>query len=153
MGDVRHIKFGITQGFKRLLDLVSSVALAAIAVASLGVTNTVMASIRSRRWHLGVLRSVGLTRGELLRLIVAEALLLGLVAAVLGVTAGLLMSYNANGLSWRIMGYHPPIKIAWDKVLMGVSIIIGVSLAASLAPAIKSAKEEPLALLQTGRAG
>ncbi len=153
MGDVRQIKAGIEKGFERLLELVSSVALAAILVASLGVMNTVMASVRSRRWHLGVLRSLGLTRGELLRLIVAEALLLGLVAAVLGVVAGLLMSYNANGLSWRIVGYHPPIRIAWGAVWKGVAIILGVALASSLIPAIKAAKEEPLSLLQTGRAG
>jgi putative ABC transport system permease protein len=153
MGDVRQIKDGIRKGFRKLLELVSSVALAAIAVAALGVTNTVMASIRSRRWHLGVLRSLGLTRGELLRLIVAESLLLGLVASVLGVTAGLLMSLNANGLTWKIMGYRPHIQIAWDAVLDGVAIIVGVALAASVMPAIKAAREEPLALLQTGRAG
>ena len=42
-GDVRHIKASIEQGFSRLLLLVSTVAFAAMAVASLGVTNTIMA--------------------------------------------------------------------------------------------------------------
>ena len=39
----------------------------------LGVTNTIMASIRSRRWQFGILRSIGVTRGQLLRLVLSEA--------------------------------------------------------------------------------
>ena len=64
VGDVREIKYNIQVGFRRLLLLMSTVAFAAIAVAALGVTNTIMASIRTRRWQLGVLRSVGETPGQ-----------------------------------------------------------------------------------------
>ena len=52
------------EGLQRLLLLVSTVAFAAMAVASLGVTNTIMASIRSRRWQFGILRSIGVTRAH-----------------------------------------------------------------------------------------
>jgi putative ABC transport system permease protein len=65
-GDVRQIKYGVEKGFYRLLDLISTVAIAAMALASLGVANTIMASVRSRRWQFGILRSIGLVRGELL---------------------------------------------------------------------------------------
>ena len=64
------------------------VAYAAMAVASLGVTNTVMAGIRTRRWQFGVLRSIGVTRSQLLRLVLSEASLLGIVACVMGLAAG-----------------------------------------------------------------
>ena len=36
-----------------------------MAVASLGVTNTILASIRTRRWQYGILRSIGLTRSTI----------------------------------------------------------------------------------------
>src|SRR5205814_3121360 len=78
-GDVREIKANIQSGFRKLLLLMSTVAFSAIGVAALGVTNTIMASIRTRRWQLGVLRSIGITRWQMLRLLLAEALLLGLV--------------------------------------------------------------------------
>ena len=77
--DVRQIKYEIQQGFKRMLLLVSTIAFAAMAVASLGVTNTIMASVRTRRWQFGILRSVGFTRDGLLRLVLAEAVLIGIV--------------------------------------------------------------------------
>src|SRR6202000_2980533 len=97
-GDIRHIKASIQEGFERLLLLVSTVAFCAMAVASLGVTNTIMASIRSRRWQFGVLRSIGVTRSQLLRLVLAEALLLAVTSCALGLVAGFLMSMDANGL-------------------------------------------------------
>lgn len=152
-GDVREIKAHIEMGLRKLLLLMSTVALAAIGVASLGVTNTIMASVRTRRWQLGVLRSIGVTRGQMLRMIVAEGILLGLVGCVLGLGAGLLMSLDANGLGVKIIGYGPPIDVPWDKVGVGVGIILAVAFLASLFPAASAAKEEPLSLLQAGRSG
>lgn len=152
IGDVRQIKANIEKGARRLLNTLSTVAVAAIAVASLGVMNTIMASIRSRRWQLGVLRSIGVTRGAMVRLLVAEALLLGSVACVLGVAAGLLMAVNARGLSMRLAGYGPPIVVPWDVVAFGVGLIMAVAAVSSLWPSARAAREEPLELLQSGRA-
>jgi putative ABC transport system permease protein len=150
-GDVREIKFRIEQTFYRLLLLVSTVAFAAMAVASLGVTNTILASIRTRRWQFGILRSIGLTRSQLLRLVLAEALLLGLVGCVMGVAAGLEMSMNAEAVSVIVTGYRPPIVIPWHYVWIGIEIVIAVSILASLGPAVLVSRAEPLELLQAGR--
>jgi putative ABC transport system permease protein len=152
-GDVREIKHNINVGFKRLLMLMSTVAFAAIGVAALGVMNTIMASIRTRRWQLGVLRSVGITRWQMLRLILAEAILLGLVGCALGVILGLQLSLDGVGLWKRTVGYTPPLDVPWDMVLIGVAIIVAIALLASLWPAARAAREEPLSLLQAGRAG
>lgn len=152
IADVRELKHDIQQGFGRLLLLASTVAYAAMAVASLGVTNTIMASIRSRRWQFGILRAVGVTRGQLLRLVIAEALLLGGVGAAMGLAAGLFMCVNANRLSLAIVGFQPPIVVPWDVVAIGVGAVIAISLLSSLWPAIHVARTQPLALLQAGRA-
>ena len=152
VGDVRHIKYEMQQSFNRILMLLSTVALAAIAVASLGVTNTIMASVRSRQWQFGILRSIGVTRSQLLRLIIAEAVLLGLVACVLGLGAGFLMSVDANALGRTIIGYGPPITVPWPIVFGGTALILLVAVGASLWPAISASRSTPLELLQWGRA-
>jgi len=152
VGDVRKIKHEITSGLSNLLLLVSSVAFAAMAVSSLGVTNTIMASIRSRRWQLGILRSVGVTRGQLLRLIFAEALLLGLIGCALGCAAGLLLVVDARRFSGHLIGVMPPTHLPWPIILTGIGIVLLISLLASAWPAISTARQEPLALLQAGRA-
>lgn len=151
-GDVRQIKEAIETGFYRLLYLASTVAFAAMAVASLGVTNTVMAGIRTRRWQFGVLRSIGVTRGQLLRLILCEAFLLGLISCALGLGAGFVMALDAYQLGLNNTGYNPGMAIPWGIVLIGVGIVMFITLAASAWPAISVARTEPLSLLQAGRA-
>lgn len=151
-GDVREIKHNIQEGFRKILLLVSTVAFAAMAVASLGVTNTIMASVRSRQWQFGVLRSIGVTRGQLMRVVLAESFLLGLVGVGLGLIAGFEMAVNANALGAVVTGYAPPIAVPWGIVFGGVGIILFISLAASVWPALSAARTEPLSLLQAGRA-
>jgi putative ABC transport system permease protein len=151
-GDVRHIKQQIEGDLKNFLLLISTVAFAAMAVASLGVTNTIMASIRTRRWQFGILRSIGVTRSQLLRLVIAEAILLGLVGCALGVPAGLQLAIDAQAVQVAVTGYAPALYIPWNFVALGVGIIIAVALVASLGPALLVARTQPLDLLQAGRA-
>jgi putative ABC transport system permease protein len=152
VADVRHLKHDIQQGLRRLLLMSTTVAWAALAVASLGVTNTIMASVRSRRWHLGVLRSIGVTRSMLARMILGEALLIGLIGCALGLGAGMEMSFNARRLSELVIGHSPPIAVPWGIVLTGAGVVMLITLGASLWPAISAARAEPLKLLQAGRA-
>jgi putative ABC transport system permease protein len=152
VADVRQIKKGIQDGLGNLLLLISTVAFAAMAIASLGVTNTVMASVRSRRWQFGVLRSIGVTRTQLLRLVLAEAILLGLVGVGLGLAAGGELALNAHALTRITVGYVSPTVIPWGIILLGAGIVMAISIVASLWPAISTARAQPLALLSVGRA-
>ncbi len=150
-GDVRPLKYKIETEARKIILMISSVAFAAMGIASLGVTNTIMASVRSRRWQFGILRSVGVTRGALLRLVMAEAALLGIVACAMGVGAGLLMGMDAHALSADVTGYDPPVSRPWGIILIGVAAVLVISLAASVGPAVQVAVAEPLTLLQAGR--
>ncbi|CAN5560035.1 FtsX-like permease family protein [soil metagenome] len=152
VADVRQLKHDIVQAFSRLLLIASTIAWAAMAVASLGVTNTIMASVRSRRWQFGILRSIGVTRGMLTRLVIAEALLLGIVSIALGFAAGMLMSLDAHQLWAVTIGYAPRFAVPWWIVSFGAAVVMLVAIGASIAPALSVAREEPLSLLQAGRA-
>lgn len=151
-GDVRHIKYAIEHAFYQLLDLISTIAIAAMAVASLGVANTIMASIRSRRWQFGILRGIGLQRGDLLRIILAEATLLGIVGILLGVAAGLEIAVDDRQFSGAFLGYRPDLQIPWHIVAGGSLALLAVAIVAGLWPAISVARAQPLDLLQAGRA-
>jgi putative ABC transport system permease protein len=152
VGDVRAIKYQITNGLEKLLLLLSTVAFASMAVAALGVANTIMASIRSRRWQFGVLRSIGLTRSQLLRLVLCEGLLIGIASCVLGLAAGFLMSLDANALSLHLLGLLVNLSVPWKMVDIGLIVVLSTSIIASLWPAVSVATSQPLSLLQAGRA-
>jgi putative ABC transport system permease protein len=151
-GDVRQIKGAIDTDFRRLLAVLTTVAFGAMAVASMGVTNTIMASIRSRRWQLGVLRSIGLCGDELLKLVLAEAFLLGMVGLILGLACGSLLAMDAWQMIADVLGYLPSLVIPWGYIIIGCVAVMAVSTAAAMWPAVSVSRTEPLTLLQAGRA-
>ncbi|MBI1368262.1 MAG: FtsX-like permease family protein [Planctomycetes bacterium] len=150
--DARRIKRGVDKALGQLLDLMSTIALAAIGVAAIGVTNTIVASVRSRRWQFGVLRSLGLTRGALLRLVLGEAMLIGIVAALVGTAGGLQLSVCANHLSAEVLGYVVPLVLPMRMLVSGVLITMIVAALAALYPATGAARADTLSMLKAGRA-
>lgn len=154
-GDVREIKAKLQDTFGNLLLLAGTVAFAAMAVASLGVVNTIMASVRSRLWQFGILRSIGVTRGQLLRLVTAEIILLAIVGCALGLIAGLEMAIGARRVAEVVAGLSIPnvwTNFPFPAIAIGVASMILVTLIAGAAPAISVAMKKPLELLQAGRA-
>lgn len=135
--------------------ILSQLPLVTLAVTSLGVVNTVLSSIRARRWELGVLRALGVTRFGLVRLIAAEAILVGLVACVLSLGFGVLAGYCGTGITRYVNtrgGQITPLVIPWGHIAIGFLATLGLCLAAALVPAIRTGRTDTLRLLQSGRA-
>lgn len=125
-----------------------------LLVTSLGVVNTVMASVRARRWELGVLRALGITRGAMFRMVLAEGLLMGLVACLISLAFGVMAGWCGTGISQYVSffgGMATPLIIPWGKLALGFAATLGLCLAAALWPAISTGRAEPLRLLQEGR--
>jgi len=126
-----------------------------LLVTSLGVVNTVMASVRARRWEFGVLRSLGVTRSALFRMILAEGLLIGLITCLLSLGFGVLAGWCGTGISQYVSffgGLETPLVIPWARLSLGFGIALGLCLSAALWPAVLTGRTEPLKLLQAGRA-
>jgi putative ABC transport system permease protein len=151
-GDVRGMKEKMTKAFGEVLLVISAVPFGAMAVASLGVTNTIMASVRTRRWQLGVLRAIGLTRSQLLRLILGESILIGVVGVAMGIAAAALLIADGHEMNRLATGYHPNIAIPWGIVTTGIVAVVVVATLGGLYPALSVSRTEPLRLLQSGRA-
>lgn len=133
----------------------SQLPLVTLAVTSLGVVSAVLASVRARRWDMGVLRAIGFGRSTLIRLVLAEALLIGLVACLLSLGFGVMAGWCGMGASQTASffgGLHPGLVIPWGKLALGFGSTLGLCLLAALWPAIAVGRTEPLQLLQAGRA-
>jgi len=129
--------------------------LVTLVVTSLGVINTVMASVRARRWELGVLRSVGLSRSGLLRLILAEGVLIGVAACTLSLAFGVMAGWCGVGISQYVSffgGMETPLVAPWAKMAGGFGLALGLCFLGAIGPAVSAACQEPLSLLQEGRA-
>jgi putative ABC transport system permease protein len=125
-----------------------------LCISSLAVFNTVAASVRSRYWQFGVLRGVGLTGGQLLRLILAESLLLCGAACVLSLVAGVALAWCSTRLCTLFFffgGHTPPLTLPWGTLALGFGLTVGLCLLAGVIPAIQAAVREPLKYIQEGR--
>jgi putative ABC transport system permease protein len=72
-----------------LLNLVTALLVLAVIVALLGIVNTLALSVVERTRELGLLRAIGVRRGQLAQMIAAESVIIAIIGAVLGAALGL----------------------------------------------------------------
>ncbi|MEA3397279.1 MAG: ABC transporter permease [Chloroflexota bacterium] len=77
-----------------------AIALMALIVGGLGMTNTMVMSVFERTREIGVLRALGWRRRRVLRMILHEAITLSLLGGVLGIGLGVLMTLSLNATPW-----------------------------------------------------
>ncbi|MFC7338346.1 FtsX-like permease family protein [Haloferula chungangensis] len=149
--DIRALVYGHATGW---LWVMSRLPLVVLLITSVGVLNALLASVQSRRWEMGVLRSVGFTRGTLVRLVMAEGLLIGGVAVSVSLGFGVLAGWCGAGMSSYVSffgGMDPDLVIPWPYVIGGLAAALLLAALAAAWPASSIGRAKPLELLQQGR--
>ncbi len=150
--NARTVGSGLSAKVTRVIDNLSTYPLWALLLAGAAVIHTLLAAVRARSWEIGILRSIGQTRGQIVRLILAEGLLIGLLAAVVSLLFGLGASWTGIVAGCRSMDVTAPFVVPWADLGLGLAVCFAVCLGASLAPAVLVARRAPMRLLQEGRA-
>jgi putative ABC transport system permease protein len=122
----------------------------ALVVGLFLVYNAMSVNVTERRHDIGILRSVGATRTQVRALFLAEALVLGVIGALLGIPLGLAIAHLALGPIQRVIGgiflmpiQHSPLEVAPGVLLTAGLAGVLTALAAALVPASRAAAEEP----------
>lgn len=148
---IREVLLGAA---RRWLWLISQVPLVAVLIACVGVLNVILASVRARRWELGVLRALGFTRGTLVRVVIAEGLAIGLVACALSLGFGVMAGWCGAGAAQYVSffgGMRPDLVLPVGPLAIGLGLGFGLAGLAAVWPATRAGGQEPLSLLQQGR--
>jgi putative ABC transport system permease protein len=136
--------------FDLLLGIFGSLAL---AVATLGIINTLVMAILERRREIGILKALGAADRDVKQIFFAEAGVMGLAGGILGVTLGWLIG-RALTLGTNIYLTRqqlPTVEISsvpWWLVCGGILFSIIVSLAAGIYPASRAAQLNPVEALR-----
>jgi ABC-type lipoprotein release transport system permease subunit len=129
-----------------------------LLIVTIGVVNTLLMSVMERMREFGVILALGSTPGRLRLLILQEALLLGLAAALFGsllgslatwylVTVGInLQSFIPETLEFGGVVFDPVLRASWDLPwMLKIAIyVVGLTLLAALYPAIKAGRITPV---------
>ncbi len=118
-----------------------------LVVAGVSILNVMLMSTVERRQEIGVLRAVGVQRMQVVRMILAEASLLGLVGGVLGCLLAIFagMALNSYALDDPMATFQMRNLLF---LLLAFAFALGTSLVSGLYPAWKAANERPVEALR-----
>ncbi|MFF2655298.1 ABC transporter permease [Streptomyces sp. NPDC058045] len=132
-------------GFAMMLAVVQALLGVAMLIAVLGIVNTLALSILERTREMGALRAIGLSRGQTVRMIMTESVVISLFGAVLGVVLGAVLGL-ALAHSMKGQGVTH-LSLPWGQMLaylVGAGI---VGVIASLIPGRRGARLNVLAAI------
>jgi len=125
----------------------------ALAVASIGIINTLVMAILERRREIGIMKAIGASDGDVKGLFFAEAGVMGVFGGFVGVALGWTIGRVINvGTNVYLKRQHfPPEQIwfvPWWLVIGAIGFAIVVSLLSGLYPASRAARLDPVQALR-----
>ncbi len=125
----------------------------ALAVALLGIVNTLIMAILERRREIGIMKAVGAADSDIRRLFFAEAGVMGLMGGIVGVLFGWAIGRAINGgtniyLRSQQMPSETFWAVPWWLVVGAITFSIVVSLISGMYPASRAAKLDPVQALR-----
>ncbi len=131
--------------FDRTFAITYALEAVAVIVAVMGVAGALLALVIDRRRELGLLRFLGAAAGQVRKLILVEAGLLGLLANLAGLALGFALSLvliyviNKQSFGWTIR-FHWPVAV----LLGAISVVYAATVLAGLYPAHVAVELNPL---------
>jgi putative ABC transport system permease protein len=125
----------------RLLDVILAILYVLLAltilVAVLGVINTLLLSVFERTRELGLLRAVGLGRGQVGRMVTVESILISVFGTLLGIVVGVALGVAiVSALGSRFLSLTVP----WTYLVITLALAVLAGVVAAILPAIRAAR-------------
>ncbi len=142
------------QQFFKVLDVFLGIfGSLALAVAFIGIVNTLVMAILERRREIGIMKAIGASDGDVKRLFFAEAGAMGILGGIVGVALGWAIGQVINlGTNIYLKSQSFPPEHFWSVPLWLVAFAVVfsffVSLAAGLYPAGRAARLDPVQALR-----
>ena len=137
-------------GFLRTFLLIF--AYVALFVGAFIIFNTFSITVAQRTREFGLLRTLGASRGQIMRAVVEEGLLLGIVGAVIGLFAGIGLAPALDGL-FKAFGADLPDNgtvLETRTVIVSLGVGVVVTVAAGFFPALRATRVPPIAAMREG---
>jgi putative ABC transport system permease protein len=125
----------IARMIERVFSITRALEFVTIFISLLSVVNTLLTTILDRMREIGVLRAIGMLRGQLARMIVIESTVLALIGAAVGIAVGtvngilILTVVEAQDTGWEV-----PLRFPGANAAFYAAVLVLVGIAAALYP-------------------
>jgi putative ABC transport system permease protein len=132
----------------------TALSLIALIVGMFLIYNSTTIAVVQRRRELGILRALGVPRRRIFRLIMGEALVLGMLGAIGGVGVGLLLARLALRLvspavsALYVLENIDRLILTWDTALIGLGLGLSTALLSAAWPTREALRVSPMAAIQ-----
>ncbi len=127
---------------ERLYGIAFGQQIVVMFVAALGVVTALLISVLQRRRELGLLRAIGASRAQVVRCVVAEASLMGVIGTLIGLLVGIpLQWYALRVVILEETGYSFPVYIPWTASLLIAAASLLTARLAGLGPALYAVRQ------------
>ncbi|MHA1797375.1 MAG: ABC transporter permease [Candidatus Helarchaeota archaeon] len=123
-----------------ILLIFTNILQISIAIALFGLSITIIMNVNQRKKEIGILRSLGMSKSQIVRMIFGETLIIGMLAIIIGLITGGFASYL---MVWDIpfMPYVPIFfVIPWNQLIFLSVIVFIATIISSIVPSMKANK-------------
>ncbi|MDA1360258.1 ABC transporter permease [Glycomyces luteolus] len=141
------------QGFAAVADIMGYIflgfGLVAVFVSVFLIINTFTIIVAQRQRELALLRAIGAARGQVVGSVLAEAVVIGVIASIVGLGLGVLLGWGLSQLvSSTVMGGLPVQLQVPVTALWALAVGIGVTVLSAIIPAVKASGVPPVAAMR-----
>jgi len=129
------------EGNSKILGIFKGFGLLALVICVFGVFNNLIISFIDRKHSLAIMRSVGMSKRQTIKMIFIEAFTGGLIGGVIGIIIGLLLVMNVGKVIEALGGsMKDSLEISWISLAACMVGGVIITIAASVGPALRSSK-------------
>ena len=120
-------------------SIINALVVLGIIVSGIGITNTLLINIMERVREIAMMRAVGVTRSQIIRMILLEGFGIGLAATVIGILFGILLIYITSGF---VEINSLTFEFGVSPIILLIIFLFGIliSLISSFTPSRRAAK-------------
>jgi putative ABC transport system permease protein len=130
---VAEAEMGVMGRMNRFMYALGGITL---IVGLFGVVNTMMSSVNERIKDIGIMRAVGASRNQIMRVFIYEAIVIGIVGGILGYLVGTLLAYIVGPIIFA----GTDINFVLRYLPLSLALAIFVAIIATMYPALRAAR-------------
>jgi putative ABC transport system permease protein len=133
--------------------MTNSVAIIAIFIAVIGVTNTILMSVFERTREIGVMKAIGASRFDIFRVIWTETTFICLIGGIIGDVLAIFTGNIVENIFKRVLPYAPSGDLVYIAPMLLIGSLIGaiiMGMVAGIYPALRAASMRPVEAIRAG---